>query len=92
MVKEDEITDFLKDVRRSLKQVVAPLATIIALLDLAAACLKEDSPHFSEIQKLEKKLQEILTTAQEIVEEKKTPTKSQRKTRRWTGLEGCLPF
>lgn len=71
MVRNDEVADFLKGLRHSLNDLIPALASIVDMLTLLADDLKEDNFYFPEVQRIEEKMQAILSTAQEITVEQR---------------------
>ena len=77
MVRNDEVGDFLKGVRHSLHDLIPALASIVDMLTLLADDMKKDNFHLSEVQRVEAKMQSILTTAREITLEKQRVTRTE---------------
>ena len=77
MVRTDEVGDFLTGVRHSLHDLIPALASIVDMLTWLADDMKKDNFHLSEVQRVEAKMQSILTTAREITLEKQRVTRTE---------------
>jgi hypothetical protein len=66
LIRNDEIGDYLRGLRHSLNDLIPALASIVDMLTLFTDSLKEDNCYFPEVQRIEEKMQTILSTAQEI--------------------------
>jgi hypothetical protein len=77
LVRNDEVGDFLKGLRHSLHDLIPALASIVDMLTLMADDMKKDNFHLSEVQRLEGKMQAILTTAREITLEKQRTARTE---------------
>jgi hypothetical protein len=66
MIRNDEVGDFLKGLRHSLDDLIPALVSIVDMLTLFTGSLQEDHFYFPEIQRVEEKMQTILSSAQEI--------------------------
>jgi hypothetical protein len=77
LARNDEVADFLKGLRHSLNDLIPALSSIVNMLTLMAIDMKKDNFHLSEVQRLEEKMQAILTTAREITLEKQRAARTE---------------